>query len=46
MLAADMAGAFLDALTETEAEDLRSIGRPRAYGANVTLFHQGDDAGR
>lgn len=44
-LAADMADAFLDALTETEAEDLRSIGRPRAYGANVTLFHQGDEAG-
>ena len=40
-----MADAFLDALTETEAEDLRSVGRPRAYGANVTLFHQGDEAG-
>jgi CRP-like cAMP-binding protein len=40
-----MARAFLDALTETEAEGLRSIGRRRAYGANVTLFHQGDEAG-
>jgi CRP-like cAMP-binding protein len=40
-----MAGAFLDALTETEADDLRSIGRQRGYGVNVTLFHQGDDAG-
>jgi CRP-like cAMP-binding protein len=40
-----MAGAFLDALTETEAQDLRSVGRERAYGANVTLFHQGDEAG-
>jgi CRP/FNR family cyclic AMP-dependent transcriptional regulator len=41
----DMAGAFLDALTETEAEELRSIGRQRAYGANMTLFHHGDEAG-
>jgi CRP/FNR family cyclic AMP-dependent transcriptional regulator len=40
-----MADAFLDALTETEAEDLRSVGRQRAYGGNVTLFHQGDEAG-
>jgi CRP/FNR family cyclic AMP-dependent transcriptional regulator len=40
-----MAGAFLDALTKTEAEDLRSLGRRRAYGASVTLFHQGDEAG-
>ena len=42
---ARMAGAFLDALTEAEADDLRSVGRRRAYGANVTLFHQGDEAG-
>jgi CRP/FNR family transcriptional regulator, cyclic AMP receptor protein len=40
-----MAGAFLDALTEAEADDLRAVGRRRAYGANVTLFHQGDEAG-
>jgi CRP/FNR family transcriptional regulator, cyclic AMP receptor protein len=40
-----MAGAFLDALTEAEADDLRGSGRIRDYGPNVTLFHQGDDAG-
>ena len=45
MLAPAMTGAFLDALTETEAEDLRSVGRRRPYGAGVTLFHQGDEAG-
>jgi CRP-like cAMP-binding protein len=45
MLAPGMAGAFLDALTEAEADDLRAAGRHRAYGANVTLFHQGDEAG-
>jgi hypothetical protein len=42
MLGRAMAGAFLDELSETEAEDLRSAGRVRAYGAGVTLFHQGD----
>jgi len=40
-----MSGAFLDALTEAKAPDLRSAGRLRAYGAGVTLFHEGDDAG-
>jgi len=40
-----MGGEFLDALTEAEAEDLRSVGHHRAYGANVTLIHQGDEAG-
>jgi CRP/FNR family transcriptional regulator, cyclic AMP receptor protein len=45
MLAPGMADAFLDALTKDEAEDLRSVGRRRPYGANVTLFHQGDEAG-
>jgi CRP/FNR family transcriptional regulator, cyclic AMP receptor protein len=40
-----MAGAFMGALSEAEAAELRSMGRERAYGANVTLFHQGDDAG-
>ncbi len=40
-----MAGAFLDALTEAEADDLRSVGRRRRYGANVTLFHEGDEPG-
>ena len=36
---------FLDALTEDEAADLHAAGRRRAYGANTTLFHEGDDAG-
>jgi CRP-like cAMP-binding protein len=36
---------FLDELTQSEAEDLRSIGRPRSYGAGVTLFHHSDDPG-
>jgi CRP-like cAMP-binding protein len=45
MLGAGMAGAFIDELTAAEADDLRSVGRTRSYGANVTLFHQGDDAG-
>ena len=40
-----MAGAFLDALTEAEADDLHSVGRRRRYGANVTLFHEGDEPG-
>ena len=40
-----MTGAFLDALTEAEADDLHSVGRRRRYGANVTLFHEGDEPG-
>jgi len=40
-----MAGGFIDALTQPEAEDLRAAGRRASYGAGVTLFHQGDDAG-
>ena len=40
-----MAGAFLDALTEAETDDLHSVGRRRRYGANVTLFHEGDEPG-
>jgi CRP-like cAMP-binding protein len=36
---------FLDALTEEEAADLHAAGRRRSYGAHVTLFHEGDDAG-
>jgi CRP/FNR family transcriptional regulator, cyclic AMP receptor protein len=36
---------FLDALTEDEAADLHAAGRRRSYGANTTLFHEGDDAG-
>jgi CRP/FNR family cyclic AMP-dependent transcriptional regulator len=38
-------GAFLDALTDEEAEELRGAGVPRTYGPGVTLVHQGDDAG-
>jgi CRP-like cAMP-binding protein len=45
MLASAMAGAFLDELSEVEADDLRSVGRARRCGAGVTLFHQGDDTG-
>jgi len=37
--------SFLDALTEEEAAELRAAGRQRSYPANVTLFHEGDDAG-
>ncbi len=40
-----MVGSFIDALTQPEAEDLRAAGRRASYGAGVTLFHQGDDAG-
>jgi CRP/FNR family transcriptional regulator, cyclic AMP receptor protein len=40
-----MAGAFIDALNEPESEDLRAVGRRASYGAGVTLFHQGDEAG-
>jgi CRP/FNR family transcriptional regulator, cyclic AMP receptor protein len=36
---------FLDELTTEEASELRAVGRESAYGANVTLFHEGDDAG-
>jgi CRP/FNR family transcriptional regulator, cyclic AMP receptor protein len=40
-----MADNFLDSLTAEEADELSATGMPRAYGANVTLFHQGDEAG-
>ena len=45
MLAPVMAGAFLDELSQAEADELHSVGRARTYGAGVTLFHHGDDAG-
>src|SRR5829696_5241788 len=45
MLASAMAGAFLDELSDVEAEDLRSVGRARRYRAGVALFHQGDNTG-
>jgi len=35
----------MTALTEEEVADLHAAGRRRAYGAAVTLFHEGDDAG-
>src|SRR3954463_4869090 len=40
-----MAATFLEGLTEEEAADLHAAGRRRAYGAAVTLVHEGDDAG-
>ena len=40
-----MAATFLEALTPEEADDLRASGRERAYGANVAVLHEGDDAG-
>jgi hypothetical protein len=40
-----MAGAFIDALTQPEAEDLHAAGRRASYGAGVTFIHRGDDAG-
>jgi CRP/FNR family transcriptional regulator, cyclic AMP receptor protein len=40
-----MADTFVDALTDEEAGDRHAAGRRRSYGANVTVFHEGDDAG-
>jgi CRP/FNR family cyclic AMP-dependent transcriptional regulator len=40
-----MPDTFLDSLTAEEAAELSASGTRRAYGANVTLFRQGDDAG-
>ena len=37
--------SFLDALTDAERTELEAAGSRRWYGANVTLFHQGDEAG-
>jgi CRP/FNR family transcriptional regulator, cyclic AMP receptor protein len=36
---------FVESLTPEEAAELEAVGRRRAYGAGVTLFHEGDDAG-
>jgi CRP/FNR family cyclic AMP-dependent transcriptional regulator len=36
---------FLAALSAEEAADLEAAGRRRAFGAGVTVFHEGDDAG-
>ena len=38
-------GVFADALEPGELDELMAAGRRRRYGANVTLFHEGDDAG-
>jgi CRP-like cAMP-binding protein len=42
---APMQGTFLEALTPEEAAELTAAGRPRAYPARVTIFHEGDEAG-
>jgi CRP/FNR family transcriptional regulator, cyclic AMP receptor protein len=36
---------FLEELTVDEVAELHAAGRRRSYGAGVTLFHEGDDAG-
>ena len=41
-----MAGGFIDALTQPEAEDLRAAGRRASYGAGVTLFIRATTPGR
>jgi len=38
-------GVFADALEPGELDELTAAGRRRRYSANVTLFHEGDDAG-
>lgn len=38
-------GVFADALESGDLDELMAAGRRRRYGANVTLFHEGDDAG-
>jgi CRP/FNR family transcriptional regulator, cyclic AMP receptor protein len=40
-----MAEGFLDGLSQEETEALEAAGRRRAYGRNVTLFHEGDEVG-
>ena len=37
---------FLASLSVEEADALRAVGVRRAYGANVTLLHQADEAGQ
>jgi CRP/FNR family cyclic AMP-dependent transcriptional regulator len=39
------AEGFLESLSAEDREALLAVGVRRAYGAHVTLFHQGDDAG-
>jgi CRP/FNR family cyclic AMP-dependent transcriptional regulator len=40
-----MAEGFLEGLSREETDALEAVGRPRAYGRNVTLFHEGDEGG-
>jgi CRP/FNR family cyclic AMP-dependent transcriptional regulator len=40
-----MPESFLAALTPDESAELEAAGRRRGYSADVTLFHEGDDAG-
>jgi CRP/FNR family cyclic AMP-dependent transcriptional regulator len=40
-----MTAGFLDSLSVEEADALRAAGAQRAYGPNVTLLHQADEAG-
>jgi CRP/FNR family cyclic AMP-dependent transcriptional regulator len=40
-----MAKGFLEALSPEENAAFRAAGIPRAFGANVTFIHQGDEAG-
>jgi CRP/FNR family cyclic AMP-dependent transcriptional regulator len=40
-----MPEGFLEGLSDEEAAAFRAVGLVRAYGANVTVVHQGDDAG-
>lgn len=40
-----MVEGFLEALSVEETEAVQAVGMRRTYGAHVTLFHQGDEAG-
>jgi len=40
-----MVEGFLEALSVEETEAVQAVGMRRNYGAHVTLFHQGDEAG-
>jgi CRP/FNR family transcriptional regulator, cyclic AMP receptor protein len=40
-----MAEGFLEGLSREETEAMDAVGTRRAYGRNVTLFHQGDEVG-
>jgi CRP/FNR family transcriptional regulator, cyclic AMP receptor protein len=40
-----MAEGFLEGLSREETEAMEAVGRRRAYGRNVTLFHQADEVG-